>query len=98
MCLYQPTMKSTCFLRQLFAIADDTDFGEWIAFRHPNPDVLFSFRFDDNNHGCSFPPVVVTYSPDRIAVFKYYGSFHPSMFTAHSSWDALRSVREHLGM
>jgi hypothetical protein len=31
-------------------------------------------------------------------VFKYYGSFHPSMFTAHSSWDALRSVREHLGM
>jgi hypothetical protein len=91
-------MKSTIFLTGLFDIAHRTDFGEWVAFRHPDPDVLFAFRFDDNNQGHTFPPVVITYAPNRIAVHKYYGAFNPAIYEYDKAWEALRKVREYLGL
>lgn len=91
-------MNATRFLTNLFAIAEQTDFAEWVAFRHAHPDVLCAFRFEDNNQGYTFPGVVVTYAPNRITVYKYYGAPAPSIYTCAESWAALQKIREYLDL
>jgi hypothetical protein len=91
-------MKTQRFIVHLVAIADSTASGEWVSFRHPHPDVLHAFRFEDNSAGDCHPPAVVTISPDRIAVYDYYGAHHPSIYDGAHGWDALRRIEQRLGI